>query len=517
MIPTTVATKEEEVDASPYHLKVDPAQDDRATEINIFSFARPHMRGFHASWIGFFMAFISWFSIAPLMPYIQPSLKMTASQVWISNTVSVSGTIGMRFILGPLCSMYGPKKLMAATLIIGSIPVFLTGTVTTFEGLCVLRFFIGLIGATFVMCQFWTYQMFAKNVVGTANAIAGGWGNLGGGVTNLLMGSALMPLFIIFCNGDNEKAWRSVFVVPALLTLLTGIGIYIFSKDTPHGDFSELKAKGELPETNPGLSLLTAMKDRNVIILMFQYACCFGVELVMDNAAASYFNTTFKLSKSDAAAAASTFGFMNFCCRALGGMLSDKMNQYFSLRGRLIVQFFTLLFQGIMIVIFSQQTEYSKALGVMIIFSAFCEAACGTTYGIVPFINPEFTGSISGAVGAGGNVGALCFSILFLYGQGTAWSINVMGYIVLCSTILTFFISIPGYAMLVGGKENETLKMSNSRATFSSQVDLMKKGQANGSSGSFSKVQLVEDIEKQNDTANTIVVKVSAGDDKVTL
>ena len=37
--------------------------------------------------------------------------------------------------------------------------------------------------------------MFTKEIAGTANALVGGWGNLGGGVTQLVMGAVLFPLF----------------------------------------------------------------------------------------------------------------------------------------------------------------------------------------------------------------------------------------------------------------------------------------------------------------------------------
>jgi hypothetical protein len=49
----------------------------------------------------------------------------------------------------------------------------------------------------------------------------GGWGNLGGGVTQLVMGSALFPLFKAIYDGNAEKAWRTVSVVPAVVAFAT--------------------------------------------------------------------------------------------------------------------------------------------------------------------------------------------------------------------------------------------------------------------------------------------------------
>ena len=50
-----------------------------------------------------------------------------------------------------------------------------------------MRFCMGAGGAAFVVTQYWTTTMFANNIVGTANATTAGWGNLGGGVTQMLI------------------------------------------------------------------------------------------------------------------------------------------------------------------------------------------------------------------------------------------------------------------------------------------------------------------------------------------
>jgi len=44
----------------PYQLTVDPNQDDRASQILLCSFQRPHMRAFHFAWWSYHVAFMMW-------------------------------------------------------------------------------------------------------------------------------------------------------------------------------------------------------------------------------------------------------------------------------------------------------------------------------------------------------------------------------------------------------------------------------------------------------------------------
>jgi len=52
-------------------------------------------------------------------------------------------------------------------------------------------------------------------------------------------------------------------------------------------------------------------------------------------------------------------------------------------------------------------------IGVMIIFSAFVQAAEGACYGVVPFVSCRSYGIVAGLVGAGGNVGSAVTQALF--------------------------------------------------------------------------------------------------------
>lgn len=437
---------------SEYALEVDDQQDDKAAEIKLCSLAKPHMMAFHCSWWGFFMAFFIWFAISPLLSEIRDDLELTDQEIWTSSIASVFGTIFMRVVLGPACDKWGARIPMAVVLCLCSIPTACTGFVNSAIGLSFLRLFIGCAGGTFVMCQYWTSRMFAKEVVGTANALVGGWGNLGGGVTQLVVGAGLFPLFKVFFDGDASKAWRSVSVVPALLAMLTGYVIYKIGDDSPKGNYSELKRNGAMVERSVTSFFRQGCFNVNTWILSVQYACCFGTELTMNNAAALYFKDQFNLKTETAAAIASIFGWLNLFARGLGGYYSDKANAYCGMRGRLWVQTLCLVAEGALVLYFAQTTTLTSAILVMFFFSLFVQASEGSTYGIVPYVDPPSTGAIAGIVGAGGNTGAVLFSIGFRqldYKKAFA----VMGFSTLGAAFFSVFVLVKGHAGMFCGKD----------------------------------------------------------------
>jgi MFS transporter, NNP family, nitrate/nitrite transporter len=114
---------------------------------------------------------------------IKKDLHLSQNEVANSNIISLTATLVVRFVAGPLCDRFGPRLTFATLLFLGAIPTALAGTIHNALGLYFIRFFVGILGGTFVPCQVWTTGFFDRNVVGTANALVGGWGNSGGGIT----------------------------------------------------------------------------------------------------------------------------------------------------------------------------------------------------------------------------------------------------------------------------------------------------------------------------------------------
>ena len=143
----------------------------------------------------------------------------------------------VRLVAGPLCDRFGPRYTFAGCLLLGSVPTALAGTVNSAGGLIALRFFVGILGGSFVPCQVWCTGFFDKNVVGTANAFTGGWGNAGGGVTYFLMPAIFDSL--VHRGLIPHVAWRVSFIVPFLIIVATATGMLLTCPDTPTGKWSE--------------------------------------------------------------------------------------------------------------------------------------------------------------------------------------------------------------------------------------------------------------------------------------
>lgn len=386
----------------------------KASKIDLLDFRSVPMRTFHITWITFFVCFFGWFGIAPLMPVVREDLGLTKAQIGNIIIASVAITIFARLLFGWLCDKIGPRISYTVLLLAGSIPVMFIGLSDSYESFLLFRLAIGVIGASFVITQYHTSVMFAPNVVGTANATAAGWGNMGGGVTLMIM----PVVFAAFVGLGylNETAWRYSMVLPGVALFIMGLIYFFFTQDTAEGNFKDLRKKN--PEfrakTNDSKgSFLSACRDYRVWVLFLAYGACFGIEITIDNIATLYFVDNFDLGLKEAGIIAGTFGMMNIFARALGGIFGDKAGKKWGLKGRVMILGVFLLLEGLGIVLFSNMDSLVWAIVTMLIFALFLKMSNGATYSVVPFINQKAMGAVSGIVGAGGNVGAVLAGFLF--------------------------------------------------------------------------------------------------------
>ncbi|KAI0385775.1 nitrate transporter [Hypomontagnella monticulosa] len=355
--------------------------------LNVFNV---YGRVFFFSWWGFMVAFWAWYTFPPLLTHtIKANLHLSPAEVANSNIVSLCATLLVRFIAGPACDRYGPRWVFAGLLLIGSIPLGLAPLVHDAQGLYVSRFFIGILGGSFVPCQVWSTGFFDKNVVGTANALTGGWGNAGGGITYFIM-PAVFDSFVARGYTDGV-AWRLTFIVPLIITIATGVSMLLLCPDTPTGKWSERHlhadqnleshggaeaivdvpgritdrassttpnsihemdkdkepqdrstnwdheaamsreemteaAKGEVVEKPTWGTIAKILISPQTLFHILTYMCSFGGELAINSVLGSYYTKNFPtLGQTNASYWAAMFGFLNLITRPLGGVISDLL------------------------------------------------------------------------------------------------------------------------------------------------------------------------------------------------
>jgi NNP family nitrate/nitrite transporter-like MFS transporter len=379
----------------------------RATRIELFNLSAIPMRVFHLSWMAFFVCFFAWFAVAPLMPVIRADLQLTKDQIANINIGAVGVTIFVRLLVGPLCDRYGARLTYTWLLLLGAVPVFAIGLAHSYPAFLFCRLCIGAIGASFVITQFHTSSMFAANVVGTANATTAGWGNAGGGATQVLL--PLILSAIVSMRVGPALGWRLSMIVPGVLMWVMAWLYFRHAKDTPQGNLSEIKQASSAPPAPKRAlaSFLAAAGNYRVWMLFVTYGACFGIELTIHNLAATYYVDRFGLDVRTAGLYAGSFGLLALFARAFGGILSDRIAHSRGLDGRTRLLFALILIEGLGLMLFAHMDTAQTALLAMLGFGLFTHMACGATYSLTPFIDRRALGGVAGIIGAGGNVGAV--------------------------------------------------------------------------------------------------------------
>uniref|UniRef100_UPI0035CBDECA glutamate synthase large subunit n=2 Tax=Mycobacterium TaxID=1763 RepID=UPI0035CBDECA len=323
------------------------------------------------------------FATAPLMPVIKGDLKLTNDQVYSIGIAGVFATVLARFVIGPLCDKYGPRLTYTALLFFGAFPVIGVAFAWDYTSFLVFRLLIGIIGASFVITQFHTSVMFAPNVVGTANATVGGWGNAGGGVTQ-----SVMPIVLALVGAwgfSKGMSWRYAQVLPAALMLVTAVIYWMYTQDTPEGNFADMRRAGlsTMVGKKGGWDVMKeASRNYRVWLLGACYGASFGVELFVHSIAATYYFNRYQLSLEDAGLAVGAFGLLALFARALGGLISDRIAQTKGLDGRTWLLFGLMIGEGVFLIAFSQSGTVMMAVTMMLVFGLFTHMACGSLYAL---------------------------------------------------------------------------------------------------------------------------------------
>ena len=434
-------------------------------KLNIFNLKAANIRILHYTWFAFFMTFVVWLGLGPMMPFIKEALGLTDQQAKVLLILNVAMTIPARIVVGMLVDKLGPRIMYTGILMLGGLISIAFAWAESYEQLALLRFLSGFIGAGFVVGIRMIGEWFPAKQTGLAQGIYGGWGNFGSA------GAAMTLPFIAANMGDAGEGWRIALTLASVAAIAYGMVYYFIVRDTPKGStYFKPKKMGAMEVTSKGdlilyilmniplflaLALLTwklspaqmglidgatslviyavlagiyllqvwkiwqvnshilkkpvpelhRYKFKQVAILDWAYFVTFGTELAVVSMLAMFYVSWFDMPKVSAALLAGIYPFINLVARPGGGWISDIIGR----KRTLVIVFAGITASFLFLGMVSQDWPVWMVVGVTIVAGIFSKAGSGAVYAMVPLVQRRMTGQIAGMAGAFGNVGAVTF------------------------------------------------------------------------------------------------------------
>jgi MFS transporter, NNP family, nitrate/nitrite transporter len=322
----------------------------------------------------FALCFAVFGSVSAMMPIIRKQLHLDPLQASIAVAVPVLlGSLG-RIPLGMLTDRFGGRIVFSAVMAFSIIPALAIGHVTSFVGLLITGFLIGVALASFSVGVAFTSGWYPPHRQGTALGIYGA-GNIGQSLA--AFGSPVLAAAAGYVWG---------FQTFAILLAIWLVLFLAFARNAPR-----------LAPPKSLVQIMAPLKQTASWKLSLYYFLTFGGFVAMGIYLPIFLTESFHLTPKDAGLRTAMFIVVATALRPIGGWLSDKFG------GRAVL---TLVFPAVVL------AAVCLAIGGMTWFTlgGFVMAASiglgnGAVFKLVPEYFPATVGSVTGLVGAAGGLG----------------------------------------------------------------------------------------------------------------
>ncbi|GAD53245.1 nitrate/nitrite transporter [Halarchaeum acidiphilum MH1-52-1] len=393
--------------------------------------------------VGFFWAFLLWFSTAAFSTSISSEFTLTTGGLALLASSALWLAPPGRVIAGWAADRFGAHNVFAVILGYSGLMSIASAFAVSYDVLFVERLIVASAGISFVVGIQHVSQWFDEHEIGTAEGIYAGTGNAGAGV-----GALVLPRLY----GTH---FSEAFLHLGLVALVIAV-VYKW-----RGEPARNRATAETARENSNLkSTLYVWTRYAAIALLLAYAMSFGLEIAMNSWLPTYYATGFQdaiasLGFSSVAAiqtAAGTFAAVQSFNASLWRPFSGYMSDLWQRKGWTPYPFLSTgqgyaprihwLFTALcLIIVMMCALTAAGLLGVLplsvVILAGFgiCVSfGTGGVFAIVPVMFRERPGVAAGFIGGVSTAGGIVYPLVY------GWVPNIhTGYVLVAAVLFVPF------------------------------------------------------------------------------
>jgi MFS transporter, ACS family, glucarate transporter len=312
---------------------------------------------------------------------------------------------------GALGDRKGPRKVLTRVVVWWSMFTMLTGSVSSFILMIIVRFLFGIGEAgAYPNASIAIAKWFPKAELARAQSAIWAAGRLGGALTPLIV----IPLV-------HALGWRSAFFILGFVGIAWALLWYFWFRDEPKekldSSSKELNEIESLRTVKPGvhhISWKVIGKNKNIWALMLMCHLFFYAAYFFTNWSSTYFQEGRGMSEDEAKNFVSLSYFLGAVGCLTGGFLSDWLSGKFGLKiGRRLVAIIGLGSSSLFFFL-AGSTADSTAAGY---FLAVCvltkDLALPVAFTVCVDIGRRHSGTVVGAMNFAGQLGGFFVTIIF--------------------------------------------------------------------------------------------------------